>query len=227
LETRNAFTQNGQAMKYLRLLLLAMLVSQCGYAAQQDLPKSAQAAKAQSSEAPPQAVAKRSPEVNLLQLQSDMSRQERQIEQQQRALDAIQKKANFWPAVIAALGGIAALGAAAVGGFFAFRNQNEQARQERLLKAVELIMASRSGFQAEIRRKNLEVFLGTAVNKHLENIKDEFAGEEFTDLHLALAQAMSEKATTPAQVLEIWRCVLKGKKFFDRVVFPTDDPVVH
>jgi hypothetical protein len=35
---------------------------------------------------------------------------------------------------------------------------------------------------------------------------------------------MSEKATTPKEVLDIWQRVLKGKKFFERVEYPSAFP---
>lgn len=141
-----------------------------------------------------------------------------QIAIQKAALDAYaRKKEGNNTAIFAAIG---VLLAAAIGGIFALRNQNKQAGQERLLKAVELIMESRSGYQADIRRKNLSVFLNDETKRHLERIRDEFSGPEFTDLHLGLAQAMSEKAATPQEVLEIWKCVLKDKKFFDKIDYP-------
>jgi len=152
-------------------------------------------------------------------LKGAVAAQERQLAVQQGRLDAYAKKneINITPIVTA----IGVVFAAVVGGFFAFRNQNKQAEQERLLKAVELIMESRSGFHAEIRRKNLEVFLDKDTNTHLKEAinRGEFAGPEFTELHVALAQAMSEKAANPEDVLAIWRSVLKGKKFFDKIEY--------
>jgi predicted ribosomally synthesized peptide with SipW-like signal peptide len=110
--------------------------------------------------------------------------------------------------------------AALIGGAFASWNQNRQAKQGRLLRAVELIMESRNGFQASIRAKNLAVFLDDETKQHLETIKEEFAGPEFTDLHVGLAQAMSDKATTPEEVLRIWQAVLVSKKSLDAVKYP-------
>ena len=110
--------------------------------------------------------------------------------------------------------------AALVAGFFALQNQNSQAAQERLLKAVEIIMQSRSGYQADIRKKNLDVFLDEATKKHLENIGTEFSGPEYMDLHIALPAAMADKAGTADEVLSIWRSVLKEKKMFSRIVYP-------
>jgi len=147
-------------------------------------------------------------------LKAVVAEQRLHVESQQKIIDVLVKNSGGNTALFAALGVVFA---ALIGGFFAVKNQNKQAAQERLLKAVELIMDSRSGYQAEIRRKNLAVFLDTETNTHLANIRDEFSGPEFTELHLALAQAMSEKATVPAEVLDIWKRVLKGKKFFEKV----------
>lgn len=80
-------------------------------------------------------------------------------------------------------------------------------------------MESRSGYQAEIRRKNLAVFLDKTTEEHLANIKNEFSGPEFTELHVALAEAMSAHATAPKEVLAIWQSVLEGKKFFGKVEY--------
>ena len=169
--------------------------------------------KRESTTAPPM-----NPMQELLELRSIVGAQGRQITSLQATLDAHTKKNDGnSTSIIAAFGVILA---ALVGGFFAFKNQNEQAKQGRLLKAVELIMDSRSGYQADIRRKNLSVFLDNETKQHLESIKDEFAGTEFTDLHVALAQAMSEKATTPQEVLGIWKSVLKGKKFYEKIDYP-------
>lgn len=150
-------------------------------------------------------------------LRSLVVAQGQQIAALQATVETYKKKSdNNATSFITAFGVILA---AFIGGFFAFKNQNEQAKQGRLLKAVELIMDSRSGYQADIRRKNLNVFLDDETQKHLKTIKDEFAGPEFTDLHVALAQSMSEKASTPEQVLGIWKSVLKGKKLFDKIEY--------
>lgn len=117
----------------------------------------------------------------------------------------------------AALGAVIA---AFIAGAIALWNQNKQASQERLLKAVEIIMESRSGYQADNRRMNLEVFLDPTTKEHLKDIKTQFAGPEFTDLHIALAQAMSEKATTPEEVLKIWRAILKEKNVYNKISYP-------
>lgn len=146
-----------------------------------------------------------------------VAEQSSRIEAQQRVIEVLVKNSGSNTSLWTALGVVIA---ASIGGFFAVRNQNRQAEQERLLKAVELIMDSRSGYQADIRRQNLLGFLDDATKEHLAKIKEEFSGPEFTDLHLALAQAMSEKATTPKEVLDIWQRVLKGKKFFDKVEYP-------
>jgi hypothetical protein len=155
--------------------------------------------------------------VDLDRLKSTVAAQGQEIAAQKAVLQAYaEKKDGSNTAIFAALGVITA---AAIAGFFAIRNQNRQAAQERLLKAVELIMQSRSGYQADIRRKNLAVFLDDETREHLKGIREEFSGPEFTDLNLALAQAMSEKASTPQEVLVIWKCVLKDKKFFERIEY--------
>lgn len=136
-------------------------------------------------------------------------------------IEAIKKSQK--ESTIAWLAPIAVVVAALIAGFIALRNQNRQAEQGRLLKAIEIIMESRSGYQADNRKENLGVFLDATTKDHLKGIRDNFAGPEFTDLHLALAQAMSEKVSTPEEVLEIWRTVLKGKKFFDRIEYPPSE----
>lgn len=128
-----------------------------------------------------------------------------------------QRKQGNNTALWAAIGAVIA---ALVAGGIALWNQNRQASQERLLKAVEIIMQSRSGYQADNRRMNLEVFLDPTTKEHLKDIKTQFAGPEFTELHIALAQAMSEKAATPEEVLEIWRAILREKNVYNRIVYP-------
>ncbi len=155
------------------------------------------------------------------QLKSTVSSQGKKLELQKRALDLIaQPKESNNTAMVTAFGVVLA---AAIAGFFAIRNQNRQAAQERLLKAVELIMDSRSGYQADIRRQNLDVFLDEPTRKHLEDIKGKFSGPEYTDLLLSLAQAMSDKAAAPDEVLKIWQSVLKHKKIYHKVTYPNVD----
>jgi hypothetical protein len=157
--------------------------------------------------------------LEIEQLRSQIEEQKTQIDFIQKvAIDACAKKTDgSYSPVFAAIGVVFAAG---LGGFFTLRNQNKQAAQERLLKAVELIMGSKSNYQADIRRQNLSVFLDDRTKQALENIKDKFSGTEFTDLLLSLAQAMSEKATTPSEVLRIWKCVLKEKKVYTSVNYP-------
>lgn len=83
-------------------------------------------------------------------------------------------------------------------------------------------MKSRSGYQADIRKQNLDCFLNDTTKGVLKDIKTNFSGPEFTDLHVGLAQAMSEKATTPQEVLEIWKCVLKHKNAFNPIIYPVE-----
>lgn len=155
------------------------------------------------------------------QLKSTVSSQGKQLELQKLAFDLIaQPKQSNNTAMVTAFGIVLA---AAIAGFFAIRNQNRQAAQERLLKAVELIMDSRSGYQADIRRQNLDVFLDEPARKHLEDIKEKFSGPEYTDLLLSLAQAMSDKAASPDKVLKIWQSVLKHKNIFHKITYPNMD----
>lgn len=205
-------------MKRLLTLLAILLLSPC-YASNSQTNSSQLLAPSESN-IPHGMPTANSVEVigrDIGQLKIAIAEQKANIESQQKVIDVLVKSSGSSTSLLTALGVVLA---AAIGGIFAVRNQNKQAAQERLLKAVELIMDSRSGYQAEIRRKNLAVFLDDETNLHIANIKEEFSGPEFTDLHVALAQAMSEKATTPTEVLDIWRQVLKGKKFFDKVEYP-------
>jgi uncharacterized membrane protein YciS (DUF1049 family) len=151
-------------------------------------------------------------------LSATVAAQSQEIAHLKGALEIIsQHKESSLPATIAAA---AAIVGAVLTGIFAVASRNKQAAQERLLKAIDIIMQSRSGYQADVRRKNLMVFLDKPTQAHLDKIKTEFAGPEHTDLHVALAQGMAEKAETPEQVLEIWKTVLQEKKMFDKVVYP-------
>lgn len=203
-------------MKNSWLLCTLLLMSSFGGAAvQATSTQSNPSSPPKISQVPTAVDANQAMRTELDELKAKVAIQGQQIEFQKGALDAYAQKKDGWvvPSVTA---GCAVLVAFTVG-FFALKNQNKQAAQERLLKAVELIMESRSGYQADIRRNNLAVFLDDATKKHLEGIKNDFSGPEFTDLHLSLAQAMSEKATTPAEVLKIWKCVLKEKQFFEKI----------
>jgi len=164
----------------------------------------------------PQAVS-----AELKRLRALLDQQQRQISRQQGMIKAnARRREGNSTGLLTSLGVVLA---AIVAGYFALRNQNAQAAQGRLLKAVELIMESRSGYQADIRTKNLSVFLDDETKKHLEKIDTDFSGPEHTDLHVALAEAMSAKATTPVEVLAIWKSVLKEKKFFDKVSYPAEN----
>ena len=159
---------------------------------------------------------------DLAALQARVSAQQQRIDQLQGMIDAIAKKPEGnQTAMFTSLGVVLA---AVVGGYFALRNQKHQAEQGRLLKAVEIIMESRSGYQADIRSKNLAVFLDSTTKEHLKTIKETFSGPEYTDLHVQLATAMSAQAKSPAEVLEIWRAVLKEKNVFTKVTYA---PVGH
>lgn len=150
-------------------------------------------------------------------LKATITTQAKELAQQRGAIDVLQRRDGGATAALAAAGVVLA---AMVAGLIALRNQNKQAAQERLLKAIEIIMDSRSGYQAEMRRRNLEVFLDEVTKEHLKDIGKNFSGPEFTDLHVDLAQAMAEKASTPEEVLRIWTAVLEHKKVFTNVAYP-------
>ena len=148
----------------------------------------------------------------------EVEAQRTMLSQQQDDIKHLSQKVQSPSTAILTAGGVVL--AAMIAGFFAIRNQNRQAAQERLLKAIELIMDSRSGYQAEIRKQNLSVFLDPPTVEHLKDIKTNFSGPEFTDLHVGLAHAMAEKASSPEEVLRIWKAVLKEKNVFTRVNYP-------
>lgn len=158
-----------------------------------------------------------SPTSDIAALQATVSTQQQRIDRLQGMVDAITKRPESNQTALVT--SLAVVIAALAGGFFALRNQKRQAEQGRLLKAVEIIMESRSGYQADIRRKNLAVFLDSTTKKHLENIKDTFSGPEYTDLRVQLATAMSAQAKCPTEVLEIWKAVLKEKNVFTKVEY--------
>ena len=143
--------------------------------------------------------------------------QQKQISQQQGALRVLTEKGEGTnTALFTAVGVIIA---SWIAGYFALRNQNNQAAQGRLLKSVELIMESRSNYQADMRRQNLSVFLDAETKEHLKDIKTTFSGPEFTDIHLQLAQSMASKAQSPQEVLDIWQSVLSEKNVINKVKF--------
>lgn len=151
-------------------------------------------------------------------LKAVIAEQQKQISQQQGVLQVLtQKGEGVNTALLTAAGVILA---SLLAGFFALRNQNNQAAQGRLLKAVELIMDSRSGYQADVRRQNLAVFLDDTTKEHLKDIKTTFAGPEFTDIHLQLAESMASKAQSPKEALEIWQAVLQEKNVINKVKYP-------
>ena len=151
-------------------------------------------------------------------LKAVIAEQQIQVSQQQGALQVLtQKGEGVSTALLTAAGVILA---SLFAGYFALKNQNNQAAQGRLLKAVELIMDSRSGYQADIRRQNLAVFLDATTKEHLKDIKTTFAGPEFTDIHLQLAESMASKSQLPKEALEIWQAVLKEKNVINKVKYP-------
>jgi hypothetical protein len=151
-------------------------------------------------------------------LKATITTQAREIAEQKGAIDLVTRRQDGSnTAIIAAVGVIVA---GLVAGVVALLNQNKQAAQERLLKAIEIIMSSRSGYQAEIRRNNLAVFLDEPTKKHLETIGTNFSGPEHTDLLVGLAEAMAEKAKDPEEVLRIWSTVLASKNVSKNITYP-------
>lgn len=114
----------------------------------------------------------------------------------------------------------AAILAASIAAVVAIINQKSQAKQNRLLKSIEIIMSSVNGYQASVRTENLDVFLDDATRRHLDGIKDRFSGTEYTELAVSLAQAMSEKAKTPEEVLLIWQSVVNKKHSITHAKYP-------
>lgn len=113
----------------------------------------------------------------------------------------------------------AAIICACIAAGVAIFNQHRQAKQNRLLKSIEIIMSSANGYQAGVRADNLDIFLDKSTRKHLEDIKDRFSGEEHTELAVSLAQSMSEKAESPEEVLAIWQSVVKNKHAITHVEY--------
>lgn len=151
------------------------------------------------------------------QLRATVAAQSRELAQQKRTIESYSKKSETSNAPWLTMAG--AIFTAGIAGIVAIINSNKQAAQQRLLKAIELIMESSSGYQADIRKQNLAVFLDEATKEHLKNIKMTFSGPEHTDLHVALAEAMSAKATNPAEVQAIWKEVMKDKKIYNNVQY--------
>ena len=151
-------------------------------------------------------------------LKATITTQTKELAQQKGAIDVVARRQDSGNTAPLTAAGVVV--AAIAAGIFALLNQNKQAAQERLLKAIEIIMSSQSGYQAEIRRDNLSVFLDEPTKVHLKTIGTNFSGPEFTDLHVGLAQAMAEKASSPEEVLRIWTAVLKEKKVFMKVDYP-------
>jgi hypothetical protein len=137
-----------------------------------------------------------------------------QLARQQGAIESLSKKDDSSTGLLALVGAIAA---ALIAGYASVVNGNKQAAQERLLRAVELIMESKSGYQAELRRQNLAVFLDTATADHLKGIKNNFYGPENAETLTALAIAMSNKVTDPEDVFDIWDRVFKDRKLTEKV----------
>jgi hypothetical protein len=159
-------------------------------------------------------------------LKSTILTQTKELAQQRGAIDVVGRRQDGSNSAV--LAAAAVVVAAVVAGLVAFINQNKQAKvalinqnkqaeQERLLKAIEIIMSSRSGHQAAVRSNNLSVFLDERTKEHLKSIEKDFSGPEFTELRVELAQAMAEKASTPEEVFDIWTGVLSQKKALKKI----------
>ncbi|MDB5984914.1 MAG: hypothetical protein JWQ69_5929 [Pseudomonas sp.] len=140
---------------------------------------------------------------------------------------------------IAALSALAAIGAALLTGIFAILNQRRQAiqqrlltaqeaEQERLLKAIEIIMQSRNRYEARIRVQNLDPFLTPLVKTHLESMlagrfdkkKPGFSGPEWIQLRIKMAETMAAKAKDADEVYRIWQQLLADKSAVADVTWP-------
>lgn len=113
------------------------------------------------------------------------------------------------------------LGALTAGGF-AIWNQSRVAAQGRLLKVLEIIMSSDSGYQADLRVRRLSGFLDNDTIRLLGDFEKKFGGTEYTDVLISVAQAMSTKAQTPSEVLAIWKSVLKEKRYLAEIEYRTE-----
>ena len=100
---------------------------------------------------------------------------------------------------------LAVLLAALIAAVVAIYNQSKQAKLQMLLKAVELIMDSRNGYQAKMRMRNLKPFLDDNIKEHLSEDLEHFDGPEYTALRVSFAQSISDKAKDCSEVEAIWK----------------------
>jgi hypothetical protein len=153
------------------------------------------------------------------------------VAKQSSDIKALQEKLGWVPIVLAVL----AVGGALITAIVAVVNQNRQANaardlrqaqseQERLLKAIDIIMQSRNGHQAEVRAVTLARFLDPAAKDSFKDIRENFSGNEYADMRVALVSAMSEKVTTPHEVIKIWQDVLGSDSSIGKIVYPPQPP---
>ena len=173
--------------------------------------------------------------VDVAQLQQTVQALTTRAEVAESALRALNEKqtATYWSAA-------AAIAAALLVAGFAVLNQRAQAKlqrlltaeqgaQARLLTAIELVMQSRNLYEAQIRLANLKPFIPDCAQTQLEAMlkgagaasgKSGFAGTEFTDLRIRMAETMAAKANSSGEVLQIWRHLLPGKGSITEVTWP-------
>lgn len=102
---------------------------------------------------------------------------------------------------------------------------SEQAKQGRLITAIEMVMQSRNSYEAKIRLKNLETFIPDDMKTHLETMLDRndgggFSGYEWDDLRTKVAETMAAKANSPDEVFQIWRVMLPNKRSISSLGWP-------
>lgn len=173
--------------------------------------------------------------VDVAQLQQTVQALSTRAEVAESALRALNEKqtATYWSAAAAIVAALLVAG-------FAVLNQRAQAKlqrlltaeqgaQARLLTAIELVMQSRNLYEAEIRLANLKPFIPVDAQTQLEAVlkgagavpgKSGFAGPEFTDLRIRMAETMAAKANSSGEVLQIWRHLLPGKGSITEVTWP-------
>jgi hypothetical protein len=172
--------------------------------------------------------------VDVAQLQQTVRALTTRAEIAESAVRALNEKqtATYWSAAAAIVAALLVAG-------FAVVNQRaqaalerqltaEQGLQARLLKAIELVMQSRNLYEAEIRLANLKPFIPDDARNQLEAVlkgeavpgKSGFSGPEWTDLRVRMAETMAAKATSPGEVLQIWRYLLPGKRSVTEVTWP-------
>lgn len=123
-------------------------------------------------------------------------------------------RSGNYSAMISALGIFAA---ASIAGYFAFKNQREQTARQSSLKAIELIISSRSGYEAKRRFGVLSQFVEPTLRSHLEEKVETLSSSETASIYIALAKAASDKVTTAQEVVDVWKKVMKKWEFFGEI----------